>query len=825
MREVTRDRRAPAWPFCVSGRHRRGAPAGATVAPDTPDGAQFDISVAAYRLAAGAIVAGYVAVWLASLPNVYGWLHDDLLFYAIGVETVHDWETPFLLSFNINHLFPYVTTHLPLLSGLSVPSYPLPNLGEETGRFRLVILWMVVLHTVLLATWAWFATRLTGSRLVATLSLLLFATSPSLTLWTPQLDSRFAGLPLVLLGIWLLLDTHRLGALGRRSVYARSFLAGSLFGAAQSIQYNTPLYLIAPVLAVFAALRLARGWRTADCWLGLAALGLGCAWLHGLAEVLSYAVVGLPPDKGPTMTLLHLRSAHRSHWPLATNLVIWGELLLNQLGLPLLVAAAVGWVGHLRAAGRAGPAGRADRLTIGLAIPLGLLYLGLSTSSPGLRQTAVLQPFIFFFAATGMVMLAERARGRPPVRVALMAGLFLATAATPATHAWTVLQAHQGLGRALAWTHANKGERHLEWLPIDRHYERADLARTDDLDRLPPDTLLLSYHPGQFFGRLPTLEAHVVGLEPLAGWPVLESTDAMWAEAKGGGGADVRAERFLSEAWVLEARQLTVGLGGAPLPVADVRADSSGSPLGAAAKVMDRDRSTDGVTTWVSAASPMPHAVELHFANPEVVDEARVVIPPRLSQVTSAWRIAGLDVQALEQDGQFRTVWSGAEGIERRVVIQARWSPVRTTGLRFVIHRQGLPWADTDQAGIEEIVLPGRQLVAAEGRPPAASPEGWGLSPEALLPPGATLAAIPTTVPAEPGRGITTIVWDTLDASPGQVWLSQDGGPERLVAEAPRGRVGAPWIAAGSSFTFRLYRGTERATMLGEVTVRGGPPR
>ena len=164
-----------------------------------------DLSRNAYLLLVAATIATYLLLWLTHFQYVYGWLNDDRTLYVKGLATLKDWSGAF--SF-YNALQPYffLISYLPLKLGVSLPSQPLPFLGEQTGQFRFLLLYTMLLHAVLLGVWAWFAPALTPSRLVAWLSLLLFATSPSLIFWSPQADSRVLGLPFLLAGLWLLVQ-------------------------------------------------------------------------------------------------------------------------------------------------------------------------------------------------------------------------------------------------------------------------------------------------------------------------------------------------------------------------------------------------------------------------------------------------------------------------------------------------------------------------------------------------------------------------------------------------------------------------------------------
>jgi hypothetical protein len=85
----------------------------------------------------------------------------------------------------------------------------------------------------------------------------------------------------------------------------------------------------------------------------------------------------------------------------------------------------------------------------------------------------------------------------------------------------------------------------------------------------------------------------------------------------------------------------------------------------------------------------------------------------------------------------------------------------------------------------------------------------------------ATITASPNPVSVSVGEelGTTTITWNTGDGSAGQVFVSENGAPDRIFASGPSGSVAAPWIRAGTSFEFRLYVGTEHAKVLAKTQV------
>ena len=85
-----------------------------------------------------------------------------------------------------------------------------------------------------------------------------------------------------------------------------------------------------------------------------------------------------------------------------------------------------------------------------------------------------------------------------------------------------------------------------------------------------------------------------------------------------------------------------------------------------------------------------------------------------------------------------------------------------------------------------------------------------------------TISAEPNPVPAGPGLGRTKISWATLTGAEAEVYVSQDGGPERLFATGGSGSREAGWITTGSSYEFRLYSrdGAERRLLAKTVVTR-----
>jgi hypothetical protein len=190
----------------------------------------LDLSPRGYWLLTAAVVIAYLFVWLSHFQYVYGINMDDYTVYLKGSKVAQDWKEAFHFFYNILQPYYFLISYLPLKSGLALPSYEVPLIGARTGQFRFLMLYTLLMHTMVLLIWAWFAERITESRLVAALSVLLFATSPTFVLWSSKLDSRLLGLPLVLVGCWLLLRAEPAKAGRRGACVGPLFLAGSLMG-------------------------------------------------------------------------------------------------------------------------------------------------------------------------------------------------------------------------------------------------------------------------------------------------------------------------------------------------------------------------------------------------------------------------------------------------------------------------------------------------------------------------------------------------------------------------------------------------------------------
>lgn len=82
------------------------------------------------------------------------------------------------------------------------------------------------------------------------------------------------------------------------------------------------------------------------------------------------------------------------------------------------------------------------------------------------------------------------------------------------------------------------------------------------------------------------------------------------------------------------------------------------------------------------------------------------------------------------------------------------------------------------------------------------------------------ISASPTTVPIDSGTGCTNIAWD-VDCGDSQIWVSHNGAAETLFAQGSSGNQAACWIQLDNTYTFSLYEGLDKATVLDSVQVTG----
>ena len=85
-----------------------------------------------------------------------------------------------------------------------------------------------------------------------------------------------------------------------------------------------------------------------------------------------------------------------------------------------------------------------------------------------------------------------------------------------------------------------------------------------------------------------------------------------------------------------------------------------------------------------------------------------------------------------------------------------------------------------------------------------------------------TLSASPNPVPAN--STTTTLHWDVGNDSTGQVYVTENDGPEKLVGENRTATKDVNWITK-EKYEFRLYAGRDRKTKLTTIVVTREPDK
>ncbi|HJZ99476.1 MAG TPA: glycosyltransferase family 39 protein [Candidatus Solibacter sp.] len=487
-----------------------------------------------YWICTAVVIGCYALVWIVNFKYVYGWLEDDWCTYLKGLATLEDPKDAFLVRANLLQPYFFLFSYLPLALGLRLPSIPIPVFGNDTGLFRGLLLFTMCYHLVIALSWAWWAEKLSGRRSAAFLSTVFLLLSPEYVLWTPQPDTRIVGLPLVLMGMWLLLR-------GPEAKPLHGFFAGVLFSVANNLHY-TSMYLTVPAMLVFFGLDAMRRWYRKEfwrTWLGFAA-GLGGV-VAGL-ELLSHYWVGRSFNNGVLASLFSQFETHGSTFPRSQIVQTWAEFANNLIGLPMLLAGVAGMAILIRR--------RASIALVTICCLGGALIL-LSGSTPFFRQTSLLQPFLFLYAAVAITECASLVKPTA-LRTLSLVGLAAVVTAIPAARAYETFQAHLGLGRTLHWVEEHKGNRRICWL-----FKRvAEYLPKEYLSTYSPDDWVVvrfSWFSSELAGPLS-------GVRPLASFPGIWGTEICYAETFAWNHSDLRKNSFVSQTRVYRVGDLTAAL-------------------------------------------------------------------------------------------------------------------------------------------------------------------------------------------------------------------------------------------------------------------------
>lgn len=699
----------------------RGDPArSAGPSPGTVDSlaSTLNLSRRAYWGLVALSIAAFLAVWLSHFPLLYGWHLDDWACYVKGLDTVADPKAAFTVRCNALHAYFFLFSYLPLWSGISLPSHELPNYGELTGNFRFFILWTILFHGLVALSWAWFAERVCGNHLAAWLSLVLLVTSQQFTLWTPQPETRYAGLPLALAGLFLLLrwaerpwesrDVRREAAL---------FGAGALFFLSQSMHY-TSLYLIVPLSLSLCAQQFMRGgWRQGTYWTAWIAFAAGCLAPQVALEFFSRFVLHIPFSQGPLKALIGLNRENVSVFAYSEQIAIWADYLIRLVGWPLLAAAAVGAWLYLRRGGRSEasePLSRRVRLGLVNGVVFAMVLIMLIPTTPFFRKTSNLQPFWFLFASVAIVEVATRSARRRWAQAAVAAAGLIAVGALPLVRSIDMFNGHLGLGRAIAWAESHRGERPLRWLITHAAYAYApDEALDDD-----PESLVVCYFPLESLATCPAWRYYLNACEPVHREKTIWSVFSDHIRHPYWTNVDLSRESDICEARVYRAGDLARSIRpGRPLRVEGVSASSAADPALEAANVFDGGRAPDCGTGWVPAAGPLPQTLDVIFDQAYPLDRLVVL------QSMSPHRIAAIDLLAAGDDGK-EAVLARRRDLAPSQILTLSWTSRPIRRMRLVVREQrpalvngqGRNYQPPATFRIEELIFPGYSV---EPLPPA----------------------------------------------------------------------------------------------------------
>ena len=239
-----------------------------------------------------------------------------------------------------------------------------------------------------------------------------------------------------------------------------------------------------------------------------------------------------------------------------------------------------------------------------------------------------------------------------------------------------------------------------------------------------------------FIDNSPSVRASLASAGALASWPSLYATDTVRAEHRGYGFNDFRADSVLRSVQVVDVGALRAATQGRPVTVTAVTADSVASDRDEAVNVFDGDRSPDGATAWLSVDTPGPHQLEFTLGEPIPLSGLDVVLPGKDQAGKDQWgsRADVLEIQVRDPAGGYHVVWRGT-GLARYPLVRRAGEPVSTTAVRLVFERTVFPTRATDQAAVEEIVLPG-YLLAGPAPSRALAPlvlEDLRATPEGLV--------------------------------------------------------------------------------------------
>jgi hypothetical protein len=664
-------------------------------------------------------IALWLIAWLLAFHNLYGWLVDDedtfyrVRVYALGRLNI--WDIQWF------HAYMWFLMSPALLFHWSVPSHAAAREFAGTPQFRAMILYTILLTAIVLGLIAAFLYQLCRNRLVAGAAFALVLTSPTLALYTPFLDSRYLSLLAALPGLMLLVAGSRAGFAGRRALLLYAFFPGLLFAVAQDIHYEC-LYLVAPFAALFWAMTLASNVRSPATWrsLGLFVAGL-LAWL---VPVQLLSMLFHPFSNTFLGILLAQYTRQIQPYSHAENIATWWSLFVSEMGIPMMVAAAAGYVILTFDRLRPDYIRKMDAWLIVGSSALFSAYVLASHTFPFYRMAYCYQ---FFYAMAACVFIERVAHavsfGRI-MRITLAAAMLLAIALVPSTlRTPQVYAAQQGYGAAVNAAYAGVGRGRVDFIDVfDVEVVPQSVTTREKFEHLSAQDYLVTYFPESFHFKYPDLFALLESVQPVARYPTTWCTREMWAQVPSFFGNRIWSnEPQNCEARVYRVADIRRAESRPPLIVSAVRADSSAArSLGPQRVFAVRNPSAAWYGTelwyiywhlWVSANSPSRHWLEVQFAKPVPISKLTIVPPDFRMPPDFLWRgrerVSNIAIDARTPHG-FSRVWEGSD-LGSQAIVDADFAPVTTSAIRLELWQ--VPHGPNDRVGLKYVGFPEYRIV------------------------------------------------------------------------------------------------------------------
>jgi hypothetical protein len=698
-----------------------------------------DITLRFYIIACVLTVGLVMVVWLLPFHNYYGWQADDWAGFRKAIRVVEDWRDAFTMRANILQPYFFIFTWLPLKLGWSLPSINFPVYGPDTGKFRLLAMLTVLWHGIFLLTWAWFAQLLINNRLIAFLSLVFIATSPSFCLWVPQTETRYIGLPFALIAAGIVLNEMR-----KDHFSLKWFIfAGFLFTLSQALHY-TSLYFVVPfLLTVFLISLLSkknssaqeRDWlfnliklrrknihipqeltrhirAQISPWL---AMLIGIISLPLMLEFVSWGMVGLPFDQGPFMTTLRFSSSEHAAQSadIAMKINILKEYIIytwRLISWPMLLMFLYGLIAMIATKNSEKLVPVWIKVVIVGVLILGVRFCFATDYWPFFRKTVPLQPFVFLVASYGIIDISAKLsqacfKGSVITYNSIIAVFVILISLIPLSYSKEVHAAHFDMGHLINLSQQLHGEGDVKWLtPRIAHYTFEELVKESR-----PDDLLITEFPYEFFSHQPASIYPLLDVKPIATAKRLWSTYTLHAEHGFWIGFDLQYQPVMNDARLYRARDLKYWYSARKeIKVKKVIDSDTFNAALQGQNIIDHDSMGDGTSHWRSMPFFGPHYVELQFSEAIEIDNVRAFGELYSLHAINIDELAIFTAERPEQP--LKMVWHKGS-LSKSSIVDAHFDKRKVQVMRFVILKSSrYAYGVSPTSIIGEIDIPGYNL-------------------------------------------------------------------------------------------------------------------